>query len=181
MTRTAPIARVRQTSIAGPSQWDAWTVEGIQLYFRYRHGRGRVEVGNGLQLQPEVLAYWDDRGGSFITLEDFMTKAELTLAEGADVVPMPDDPDDALPDPAAAGDTPPPAAAAPQGPVPFLQGSFALYQTPEGGAVLAYRAKGSSEDKQLMIPPFILQMAGQASGLSPEAILGRIQSGTLDG
>lgn len=181
MTRTAPVVRVHQTCIAAPSQWLAWTADGTQLYLRYRHGRGRVEVGDGMRLQPVVLTRWDDRGGSFITLEDFMAKAELTLADGAEVRPLPDDPDDALPDPAAAGEPTQPAAAAPQGPVPFLQGSFALYQTPEGGAVLAYRAKGSSEDRQLMIPPFILSMAGQASGLSPDAILSRLQSGDIDG
>jgi hypothetical protein len=167
MTTPAPLARVVQTCIAAPSQWDAWDTAGRRYYLRYRHGRGRVEAGDGSQRGAPVLIYWDDRGGSFLTLGDFMAKADLTLAEGADVRTLDDDPHDQVP----------PAGA----PVPLLQGTFALFRTPAGGAVLAYRAKGSSEDKQLMIPPFILQMAGSASGLSPEAILGRLQSGDLDG
>lgn len=184
MTTPAPIAKVVQTCVAVPSQWDAWTADGTQLYFRYRFGRGRVEVGDGMRLHPEVLASWDDDDeyGGFMTLEDFMAKAELTLADGADVVPLEDDreedPDHTGPESLRPAKTP---AADPPAPVPFLQGTFALYVTPGGGAVLAYRAKGSSDDKQLMIPPFILQMAAQSSGLSPDEILNRIQSGNLDG
>lgn len=190
MTGDGPLARVVQTCTACPSQWSAWTTNGTELYMRYRGGRGRVELGDGTRLSAPVLAEWDDHDylGGYITLEDFMTKAELTLADGADVVPA-EDPDHTGPESlqpartaaAAAPAHPSPAAAAPPTPTPFLQGTFALYMTPGGGAVLAYRAKGSSDDKQLMIPPFILQTAANASGISPDEILSRIQSGTIDG
>lgn len=81
-------------------------------------------------------------------------------------------------EPAGAG-LPTPEAPATPSPEPFLHGKFALFQLPDGGVLLAYRVKGSTEDRQLMIPPFILQMAGQASGLQPSDILARLQSGDL--
>lgn len=176
MTAVGPLLRVVQTCVAAPSQWDAWTVDGRQLYLRYRHGRGRVELGDGMA-DGALWTSWTDHGGvydSYMDLETFMAKAQLTLAEGADVVPHPDLADDDPRD-----DSPPPAPGGP--PTPFLQGTFALYKTPDGGIVLAYRARGTEQDRQMAIPPFVLQMAGQASGLSPEAILTRIQSGNLDG
>lgn len=93
---------------------------------------------------------------------------------------------DHTPQPAAADDPPPPAAAtspaaAGEGPRPFLEGKFALYATPEGGVVIAYKTEGSTESKQLLIPPFILTMAGQASGLDPAQIMERLKSGDVDG
>jgi hypothetical protein len=170
VTTPAPLVKVVQTCIAAPSQWLAWDADGTQLYLRYRHGRGRVEYGDGSQREAPIYVCWDDRGGSHMSLEKFMAKADLTLAPDAEVTPL-DDEDDS-----AGG-----LAAPPGPPTPFLEGTFALYQTPDRALILAYRAKGTEEDRQLMIPPFILQMAGQASGLSPDDILSRIQSGSIDG
>lgn len=64
-------------------------------------------------------------------------------------------------------------------PEPFLQGTFALFLTPDGAAVLAYRTKGSSEDKQMMIPSFILETAANASGMSRAEIFAKIKSGDV--
>lgn len=37
------LVRAVQTSMACPSQWDAWDAEGNYYYLRYRHGHGSVE------------------------------------------------------------------------------------------------------------------------------------------
>lgn len=166
------LVQVEQTCIAAPSQWLATNAAGDRLYLRYRHGRGRVEFGDGTTLEPQILTTWSDRGDSFITLETFMTKAGMALAADATVTTLDDDPDD---DAAAATS---PAAA---GPVPFLEGGFAMYSTPDQGVVIAYKVKGSEENKQLMIPPFILTMAGQASGLDPAQIMDHLKSGDIGG
>lgn len=99
----------------------------------------------------------------------------VTLAKGAALVAYPEDDVD---HDQGAPDSPP---GAPSGPVPFLTGKFALFRTPDGGIVLAYRLPDADSDQQLLIPPFIVSMAGQASGLSPDAILAKIQSGRIDG
>jgi hypothetical protein len=41
---TITLARVVETCIACPSQWDAWTTDGQYLYLRYRGGRGTVDA-----------------------------------------------------------------------------------------------------------------------------------------
>lgn len=73
-----------------------------------------------------------------------------------------------------------PAAPPADVPVPLIQGSFALFRTPDGGAVVAWRAKGSDEDKRFMIPGFIIAMAAKQSGLTPEQIIEKIQAGDTD-
>lgn len=64
------------------------------------------------------------------------------------------------------------------GPTPVLAGTFALYVTPERAIVLAYRPEGANEDKQLMVPPFITEMAARQTGHRVEDILSAI-GGTL--
>jgi hypothetical protein len=48
---------------------------------------------------------------------------------------------------------------APAVPVPFLSGTFALYQTPDGGIVVAYRAAGDEEDRRLTLPAHMVKLA----------------------
>ncbi|MFF4922084.1 hypothetical protein ACFY4B_16010 [Kitasatospora sp. NPDC001261] len=90
------LIRVVQTCSAGPSQWDAWTVDGQYLYLRYRHGEGCVEwhPDPGFYDSPEswnegrsgLLVEWDDgTDGGVISLEDFLAAAGLVLAPGASV------------------------------------------------------------------------------------------------
>lgn len=74
-----------------------------------------------------------------------------------------------------------PAPAGPPAPVPFLEGSFALYSTPDGSVVMAYRTKGEEQVKHLHIPAFILTMAGQASGMEPSQIMDKIRAGDFGG
>lgn len=69
------------------------------------------------------------------------------------------------------------ATAPPEGPRPLLKGAFSIYITPEHAIVLAYRPEGSAEDKQLLVPPFILDMAARQSGATPEELISRFQEG----
>lgn len=112
---TESLVRVVETCPGMPSQWDAWTADGTQLYLRYRHGRGSVEVGDGMQIHAEVVASWNDgTGDSWISLTDFLAAAGLQLADGAEVRPMNLDYDsDPLPEP---------------GPTPFIDGLLAEYR-----------------------------------------------------
>lgn len=56
---------------------------------------------------------------------------------------------------------------APQGPTPIIQGTFAIFTTPDGGMVLTYFTEEQGEGKQI-IPPFLvkrgLAMAGAGGG-----------------
>ncbi|MFI6090725.1 hypothetical protein [Streptomyces sp. NPDC051218] len=90
------LTRVVQTCSAYPSQWDAWTVDGQYLYFRYRHGEGCVEwhPGPDFDDSPQswnegrsgLLIEWDDGTDSgVISLENFLAAAGLVLAPGASV------------------------------------------------------------------------------------------------
>jgi hypothetical protein len=50
------LAKIVQTCLACPEQWDAWDVDGNYWYLRYRHGRGSAER------QPTAdIATWDDK------------------------------------------------------------------------------------------------------------------------
>lgn len=60
---------------------------------------------------------------------------------------------------------------APAGPVPVLQGTFALFVTPENAIVLAYRPEGATADKQLLVPPFITEMVARQTGHSVSDVL----------
>jgi hypothetical protein len=89
------LARVVETCLACPSQWDAWTVDGQYLYLRYRFGIGTVDAYD--TSDNEVWTRIPDGAdGRFelgepldgtIGLEDFCTAAGLTLAPDAVVVP----------------------------------------------------------------------------------------------
>jgi hypothetical protein len=83
------IVRAVQTSIACPSQWDAWDADGNYYYLRYRNGRGQVRQyrsadwadGGSSDLVAVVadFEYGHPLDGS-ISLEDFARLAGLELA-----------------------------------------------------------------------------------------------------
>lgn len=85
------LVRVVETCHACPSQWDAWTTDGQYLYLRYRHGIGSVEEqpSNNLDTwdmdRPPLVEWDDDTGNGDIDLDEFLEKAGLQLAPGAEV------------------------------------------------------------------------------------------------
>ncbi|MFI8004982.1 hypothetical protein [Streptomyces sp. NPDC086010] len=91
------LTRIEQTCSAYPSQWDAWTVDGQFLRFRYRHGEGSVEWHVGPDDDADTPESWsedrsglliewnDGTGGGVISLERFLAAAGLELARGASV------------------------------------------------------------------------------------------------
>lgn len=87
-----PLWRVVETCMACPSQWDAWTTDGQYLYLRYRHGIGSVETqpSNDSDTwdmdRPPLIEWDDDTGNGDIGLDEFLEKAGLQLAPGAEVV-----------------------------------------------------------------------------------------------
>lgn len=84
------LVRAVQTSIACPSQWDAWDADGKYYYLRYRHGDGTVSHYPGgpnfwerLEEKGELVAsfeYGDEYAGS-IELAEFAQRAGICLAE----------------------------------------------------------------------------------------------------
>lgn len=84
------LTKAIQTSIACPSQWDAWDADGKYYYLRYRHGVGTVSHYPGgpkfwerLEEKGELVAhfeYGDGLDGS-IGLEEFAQRAGTSLAE----------------------------------------------------------------------------------------------------
>lgn len=68
---------------------------------------------------------------------------------------------------ATSGDTEP---VKPVPPTPMLQGSFALYEH-NGGYLVAWKKRGESETRRLPIPAFVITMAAQASGRTPQQVI----------
>ena len=60
----------------------------------------------------------------------------------------------------------PPTVEAPAGPEPGLEGTFAIYVTPDQALVVAYRPRGATADKQFVVPAFLINLATQRSGHS---------------
>jgi len=92
MTEPIIIARVIQTCLACPSQWDAWTPDGQYLYLRYRFGIGTVETHDSPDvdtwdlIDDAVLLEFGDGLASNnydceIGLEEFCERAGLLLAD----------------------------------------------------------------------------------------------------
>ncbi|MFD9124565.1 hypothetical protein [Kitasatospora sp. NPDC059571] len=86
------LARVVQTSVGCPLQWDAWTTTGQCLYLRYRHGEGTVEQHPSEDVdtwdgeESRLWTSWDDgTNGGWIDLNDFLATAGLLLAPEAEV------------------------------------------------------------------------------------------------
>jgi hypothetical protein len=56
------------------------------------------------------------------------------------------------------------SAATEPNPEPILKGRFAIYETPDGGLHLAYRADGEEEDRHVPIPPLALKVMSARVG-----------------
>lgn len=67
--------------------------------------------------------------------------------------------------------------APPAGPTPLLEGTFAIFVTPEESIVVAYRPRGADADKHFVVPAFIVGMASQHSGHSASEILKALKEG----
>jgi hypothetical protein len=72
--------------------------------------------------------------------------------------------------------TPPPPAG---GPVPILEGTFAIFLAPDEAIVVAYRPRGADDDKRFVVPAFIVSMATRQSGYTPAQIFDAIKEGSL--
>jgi hypothetical protein len=57
------------------------------------------------------------------------------------------------------------------GPQPAMQGTFALYETPDGGLHLVYRVTGSDDEQHVEIPGFMVNLAKQMEGQGPMAMI----------
>lgn len=70
---TFKIASIEQTCYACPSQWTAFTVDGDELYLRFRHGSGRLEN----KTTGETIASFDhnDPYAGVISLDEFLQRA----------------------------------------------------------------------------------------------------------
>lgn len=82
------LARVVQTCVAVPSQWNAWTTDGQYLYLRYRSGIGTVDAYDTedceqwTRIPDGAVARFDtgDRLDGEMTIEEFCERAGLELA-----------------------------------------------------------------------------------------------------
>jgi hypothetical protein len=82
------LARVIQTSLACPSQWDAWGADGDYYYLRYRHGHGSVRqyksrdwvtaAEDELIRQVTSFDYGHPLDGA-ISLDEFAALAGITI------------------------------------------------------------------------------------------------------
>ncbi len=83
------LVRAVQTSIACPSQWDAWDEEGNYYYLRFRSGCGAISKfpdENWVNARPtpkrEHIADFEveDEWAGVISLEEFAEKAGIKLS-----------------------------------------------------------------------------------------------------
>lgn len=70
-------------------------------------------------------------------------------------------------------DLPAPAA----GPTPLVEGSVAIFATPDGSAVICFRARGAAEDKKMVLPPFLIDMACAQAGRTREELFSALREG----
>jgi hypothetical protein len=80
------LVRATQTSVACPSQWDAYDEDGNYWYLRYRHGLGAAYrfLGPDWEYYSQAIdeyrfAHGHDLDG-YITLEEFALRAGFGLA-----------------------------------------------------------------------------------------------------
>lgn len=54
-------------------------------------------------------------------------------------------------------------------PTAFMEGRFSLFNTPDGGIHLCYRADGADDDEHIQLPPILVKIAegGVTSGKMP--------------
>lgn len=72
------IVRANRTSVACPSQWDAWTETGERLHLRFRHGRGTVY---NQQIMITHFSHGSETDG-YLDIEEFCRLAGLELSPG---------------------------------------------------------------------------------------------------
>jgi hypothetical protein len=65
-------------------------------------------------------------------------------------------------------------------PTPLMNGKFSLYDTPDGGYVIAYQPEGDQETRRIEVPAIVVRMAKMASEgkLSPVAAMKGLISGS---
>lgn len=95
-SRPIGIVRAVCTSIAAPSQWDAWDGEGNYYYLRFRHGVGQVvhysdenwcdrdDPSEAWPPSEDQLIAWfeiEDEDVPLLTLQEFAQHAGLYLIE----------------------------------------------------------------------------------------------------
>jgi hypothetical protein len=79
------LVRATQTSIACPSQWDAYDEDGNYWYLRYRHGYGRAAQypDADWSFKSQAVDNYEfehgDEYDGFITLEEFALRAGFGL------------------------------------------------------------------------------------------------------
>lgn len=198
---TITLTKVVQTCEAVPSQWDAWDAEGQYYYLRYRHRTGTVHAepsqdestwtsfptALGTPTETGSVAHFyrsaDEGESGWITLPEFLERAGLRLAPEATVLPPLEEEtamaDTAVVDTALSRNDPAEAAAPP---VPKAQGTYALFDLPDGGLLLVYRTDDEPDvDKRIPVPAFIVNMAARAAsgeGVTP-GMLGKLFGGAL--
>lgn len=84
------IVRAVQTCDACPSQWDAVTVDGTELYLRFRHGYGRAALEHSDETVSD-FSYGDPLLG-VISLSKFCELAGLAIDPDAQVKSMSSEP-----------------------------------------------------------------------------------------
>jgi hypothetical protein len=55
----------------------------------------------------------------------------------------------------------------------LLEGSFALFEN-DGGYLVAWRRRGDDETRHLSIPAFVLTMAANATGQTPDQVVAQL-------
>ncbi len=70
-----------------------------------------------------------------------------------------------------------PAPEVTPGPSPVLEGTFAIFVTPEESIVVAYRPRGADEDKHFVVPAFLVAMATQQTGHTVHDIVAGLKEG----
>ncbi len=90
------LVRVTQTSIACPSQWDAWDADGNYYYLRFRHGHGEMRryrtadwVGSDDDQYISTVASFtdEDEWAGDITLQEFAARTGVLLSPGVKTTP----------------------------------------------------------------------------------------------
>lgn len=85
------LTKIVQTSVACPSQWDAWASDGTYVYLRYRHGYGTVQTDCRLNIDDYenelVTDFTTGDDGGYLDLHDFLTRvaSKVQLAPDAEI------------------------------------------------------------------------------------------------
>lgn len=49
-------------------------------------------------------------------------------------------------------------------PEPLIEGTFAIYEVPDGSMVMAYRRKGETKGEQIVVPAYVMAMVQKMTG-----------------